>query len=83
MANKKETLAATVRSSPSMSPAVMVIPDLDAETEPIGFMVVFIVSAISAWCAIKVFLNLLDRTGMFPYVVYRLLLGAVLLYMFV
>jgi undecaprenyl-diphosphatase len=56
---------------------------LGAETEPIGFMVVFIVSAISAWCAIKVFLNLLDRTGMFPYVLYRLLLGTVLLYMFV
>lgn len=56
---------------------------LDAETDLIGFMVILTISLISAWCTIKVFLSLLEWTGMLPYVVYRLLLGIVLLYVFV
>ncbi|MDH5184199.1 MAG: undecaprenyl-diphosphate phosphatase, partial [Gammaproteobacteria bacterium] len=39
-----------------------------------------LLSAISAYLCIHVFLKLLERVGMFPFVVYRLILGAVLLY---
>ena len=37
------------------------------------------ISALSAYLCIHFFLKLLERIGMFPFVVYRLLLGAVLL----
>jgi len=40
------------------------------------------VSGISAWLCIRVFLGLIERTGMWPFVAYRLLLGAVLFWMF-
>ena len=40
------------------------------------------VSAVSAWLAIHYFLKFLERSGMLPYVIYRLLLGAVLLVLF-
>ncbi len=33
------------------------------------------ISAVSAWLSIYYFLKLLDRTGMLPYVIYRVLLG--------
>ena len=39
----------------------------------------FAVSAVTAWLAIVFFLRLLERVGMLPFVIYRLLLGAVLL----
>lgn len=39
-----------------------------------------LLSAISAYLCIHFFLKLLERVGMFPFVVYRLILGAVLLY---
>jgi undecaprenyl-diphosphatase len=38
-----------------------------------------IISAASAYLCITLFMKLLDRMGMFPFVVYRLLLGGVLL----
>ena len=38
-----------------------------------------VVSAISAYFCIHLFLKLLERIGMFPFVAYRMLLGAVLL----
>lgn len=40
------------------------------------------VSAVIAYLTIGWFLRLLQRVGMFPFVVYRLLLGAVLLFLF-
>jgi len=40
------------------------------------------VSAVSAWLCIHFFLRLIERIGMWPFVVYRLLLGAVLLAVF-
>jgi undecaprenyl-diphosphatase len=40
-----------------------------------------LISGISAYLCIHWFLKLLERTGMLPFVVYRLLLGAVLLYL--
>lgn len=39
-----------------------------------------LLSAISAYLCIHLFLRLLERVGMFPFVIYRLVLGAVLLY---
>ena len=41
-----------------------------------------VLSGISAYLCIHFFLKLLERIGMFPFVVYRLLLGAVLLYIY-
>lgn len=43
----------------------------------------FAVSAVAAYTCISAFVALLNRTGMTPYVVYRLALGAVLLWFFV
>ncbi|MEZ5541277.1 MAG: undecaprenyl-diphosphate phosphatase [Pseudomonadota bacterium] len=40
------------------------------------------VSAVSAWLCIHYFLKLIERIGMQPFVVYRLLLGAVLFWMY-
>jgi undecaprenyl-diphosphatase len=40
------------------------------------------VSAVSAWLCIHFFLRLIERIGMWPFVLYRLLLGAVLLVIF-
>ncbi|MDX1823571.1 MAG: undecaprenyl-diphosphate phosphatase [Thiohalomonadales bacterium] len=39
-------------------------------------------SALTAYLCIHLFLRLLERIGMFPFVLYRLLLGGVLLYFF-
>ncbi len=38
-----------------------------------------LVSALSAWACIHLFLKLLDRIGMMPFVIYRMVLGLVLL----
>ena len=43
-----------------------------------GFLVAVAVSAIAGWACIAAFLALLQRVGLMPFVVYRLLLGAVL-----
>ena len=40
------------------------------------------VSFISAYLTIHYFLKLVERTGMLPYVIYRLLLGGVLFALF-
>ena len=40
------------------------------------------VSAISAYLCIHYFLKLLERIGMLPFVIYRLVLGAVLFALF-
>ncbi|HSR63204.1 MAG TPA: undecaprenyl-diphosphate phosphatase [Gammaproteobacteria bacterium] len=54
----------------------------DGSTDPLAFLIVMTVSGISAWLSIKYFLALLEWTGMLPYVIYRLLLGSVLFYLF-
>ncbi len=41
-----------------------------------------VLSALSAYICIHFFLKLIDKIGMFPFVVYRLLLGSYLLYVF-
>ena len=40
-----------------------------------------LISAVSAYACIHFFLKLLERIGMMPFVIYRLVLGAVLLYL--
>jgi undecaprenyl-diphosphatase len=40
------------------------------------------VSGVSAWLCIRVFLALIERVGMWPFVVYRLLLGAALFWLY-
>lgn len=42
-----------------------------------------VTSAIAAYLCIHVFLQLLERIGMLPFVIYRLALGALLLYLFI
>ena len=42
-----------------------------------------VVSAVTAYLTIMLFLRLLDRVGMLPFMLYRLLLGAVLFVWFV
>ncbi len=42
-----------------------------------------VVSALSAWVCIYYFLAFINRIGMMPFVVYRLILGAILLLFFI
>jgi undecaprenyl-diphosphatase len=39
-------------------------------------------AAVSAWLCIHFFLKLVERVGMLPFVIYRLLLGAFLFWVF-
>lgn len=59
--------------------------DLVMTDEPVawGFMLAGIaISGVTAYCCIHYFLVFIRRIGMQPFVIYRLLLGAVLIYMF-
>ncbi|UCE89066.1 MAG: undecaprenyl-diphosphate phosphatase [Pseudomonadota bacterium] len=47
-----------------------------------AFILGIVLSAVSAYVCIHYFLKLIQRIGMFPFVVYRLLLGALLLVVF-
>ena len=47
-----------------------------------SFLIVALVSGLSAGLAIHYFLKFLERAGMLPYVIYRLVLGLVLFYLF-
>ena len=51
-------------------------------SDVISFAIVFIFSWLAAWLTIGLFLKFIEKTGMLPYVIYRLLLGTVLLYLF-
>ena len=53
-----------------------------AAANVISFATVFIFSWLAAWLSISLFLTFVEKTGMLPYVIYRLLLGSVLLYFF-
>ena len=52
------------------------------EVEIVPLVSVIVVSFASAWLAIHYFLKLLQRTGMLPYVIYRVLLGLFLIGIF-
>lgn len=56
------------------------------ETATVDWLAMIIgvtLSALTAYLCIHVFLKLLERIGMLPFVLYRLLLGGVLLYFFI
>ncbi|MBL1142579.1 MAG: undecaprenyl-diphosphate phosphatase [Proteobacteria bacterium] len=48
-----------------------------------NFLITVCVSAISAFISIHLFLKFLENTGMLPFVVYRVVLGIVLFYIFI
>lgn len=47
-----------------------------------GLMTAVVLSALSAWICIHYFLKLLDKIGMLPFVIYRIILAAFLFVMF-
>ena len=53
-----------------------------SEADTIPFAIVLFVSWLVAWLTIDLFLRFVEKTGMLPYVIYRFLLGSVLLYFF-
>ncbi len=55
---------------------------LDQPVEWLALVLGTLLSALSAYLCVRLFLQLLERTGMAPFVIYRLLLGAFLLYLF-
>jgi undecaprenyl-diphosphatase len=52
----------------------------DAPIEWSQFMLAVVLAAVAGWLCIAAFLALLKRVGLMPFVIYRLLLGAVLLW---
>lgn len=64
----------------SLKTGELIIAETDANWSVLILGAVF--SAISAYLCIVVFLKLLERIGMWPFVIYRLILGAILLWLF-
>ena len=59
---------------------VLMVPQDAGRTVPWPMLVVgFAVAAASAFCCVAAFVRLVERTGMTPYVIYRVVLGLVLL----
>ena len=59
--------------------------DLIESTVPVEWgmlLLAVLLSAVSAWLCIHFFLQLINRIGMMPFVIYRLVLGLFLLYLF-
>lgn len=59
--------------------------DLASSTVPVDWSILLLgvaVAALSAYACIGWFMGLLERTGMLPFVLYRLLLGGLLFYVF-
>jgi undecaprenyl-diphosphatase len=46
------------------------------------FVIGISVSAISAFCCIHLFLKLINKIGLLPFVIYRIILGTVLIFIF-
>jgi undecaprenyl-diphosphatase len=68
-----------------LASTVLVTRDLLQAAEPVDWSALaigFALAAVSAYLCIHYFIRLLSRTGMLPYVIYRLVLGAVLFYLF-
>ncbi|MCY4563049.1 MAG: undecaprenyl-diphosphate phosphatase [Gammaproteobacteria bacterium] len=51
----------------------------ESAARPLDMAVGALVAALSAWLCVHFFLALVERTGMLPYVIYRLILGLVLI----
>lgn len=68
-----------------LASVVLVSRDLLASEQAVDWsplLLGFALSALSAYLCIHLFIRLLARTGMLPYVIYRLLLGGVLFILF-
>ena len=52
----------------------------DVSIDWVQFTLAIVLSALAGWLCIAAFLSLLQRTGLFPFVIYRLTLGLVLLW---
>jgi undecaprenyl-diphosphatase len=56
---------------------------MSASVDKVNFIVTALLSAISALLAIHFFLQFLDKIGMLPFVIYRVVLGVVLIFLFI
>lgn len=56
---------------------------MNISVDIVNFIVTVILSAISAFAAIHFFMKFLDKIGMLPFVVYRVILGIVLIAIFI
>ena len=56
---------------------------MNASVEMVNFIVTALLSAVSALLAIHYFLRFLDKIGMLPYVIYRVVVGVVLIFLFI
>jgi undecaprenyl-diphosphatase len=64
--------------------ATLKLSDLVQQAEPVPWLqlgIGFVTAAVTAYLTIVVFLRVLERIGMWPWVAYRLLLGAILLWL--
>jgi len=86
------TRSAAARFSFLLSVPVIVLAggyetlQLIQQSEPVEWLTLLLgtgVAAVSAYACIHFFLRLIERIGMLPFVVYRLLLGCVLLWLFI
>jgi undecaprenyl-diphosphatase len=53
----------------------------DAPIDWLQFSLAVVLSALAGWLCIAAFLALLQRVGLLPFVIYRLALGVVLLWL--
>ncbi|MCZ6802497.1 MAG: undecaprenyl-diphosphate phosphatase [Proteobacteria bacterium] len=56
---------------------------MNADVDIVNFIITALLSAVSALLAIHLFLKFLDKIGMLPFVVYRVVLGVVLIFLFI
>lgn len=64
---------------------VLIGRDLLTTSEPVDWQMLAVgalVAGVSAYACIHFFIRLLSRTGMLPYVIYRIVLGVILLWLF-
>lgn len=64
---------------------VLIGRDLIAQPDSVDWGILalgVVVAGVSAYACIKLFIRLLSRTGMLPYVIYRLVLGVILFWIF-
>ncbi|MGB2517355.1 MAG: undecaprenyl-diphosphate phosphatase, partial [Pseudomonadales bacterium] len=67
-----------------LAASVLMMFELGQQTTAIDWqpmLIAFLVSGLSAWLCILLFMRLISRLGMWPFVVYRLLLGVGLLWL--
>ena len=56
---------------------------MNAGVDIVNFISIAFLSAVSALLAIHLFLQFLDKIGMLPFVIYRVVLGVILIFIFI